>query len=413
MLLMAMDRRSVRRRDGNGYLHVETSPISKANVCPYFGREIPNNVKLGLDPDRIYWLYRDPEELARAVASANNVPLLSEHLPVIPEQLPESLIIGSTGTDATFTGGENGYVANSLVVWCAEHQRGIDAERKKELSSGYRYRADMTRGITPSGLQYDGVMRDILFNHVALVFEGRAGPDVVVGDELMKLTSRTALMISGAVAAMVRPLLAQDAKVDITDALKDVNATSFAADGAPAGIATKVVELVTPHLAADQTIDADALTASISAIQPVALAEDAIPELSPALAPAPSLTLAPAPAPKEPQALDQATVAKMISDAEGRGAARVAAIDTAKRDVEPLVGEVVGMDSAEAIYRFALEGAGYAADSVKDTPLASLQAMVNREVEIKDKPIAQDRKVHTGAGKLAAVIPNLPPLIRS
>ena len=276
----------------------------------------------------------------------------------------------------------------------------------------------MTRGITPSGLQYDGVMRDILFNHVALVFEGRAGPDVVVGDELMKLTSRTALMISGAVAAMVRPLLAQDAKVDITDALKDVNAASFAADGAPAGIATKVVELVTPHLAADQTIDADALTASISAIQPVALAEDAIPELSPALAPAPapSLTLAPAPAPKEPQALDQATVAKMISDAEGRGAARVAAIDTAKRDVEPLVGEVVGMDSAEAIYRFALEGAGYAADSVKDTPLASLQAMVKREVEIKDKPIAQDRKIEshaTGEALLAKVVPNLPTLIRS
>lgn len=234
----------------------------------------------------------------------------------------------------------------------------------------------------------------------------------------MKLTSRTALMISGAVAAMVRPLLAQDAKVDITDALKDVNAASFAADGAPAGIATKVVELVTPHLAADQTIDADALTASISAIQPVALAEDAIPELSPALAPAPapSLTLAPAPAPKEPQALDQATVAKMISDAEGRGAARVAAIDTAKRDVEPLVGEVVGMDSAEAIYRFALEGAGYAADSVKDTPLASLQAMVKREVEIKDKPIAQDRKIEshaTGEALLAKVVPNLPTLIRS
>jgi len=420
MILMAMDRASVRRRDANGFLHVETSPISKANVCPYFGREIPNSVKLGLDPDRVYWLYRDPDELARAVATANNIPLLSEHLPVLPDQLPEHLIIGSTGTDAAFSGGENGYVSNSLVVWCGEHQRGIDAGRKKDLSSGYRYRADMTAGTTPSGLKYDGVMRDILFNHVALVFEGRAGPDVVVGDELMKLTSRTALMISGAVAAMVRPMLAQDAKVDITDALKGVDAKSFAADGAPAGIATKVVELVTPHLAADQTLDTEALTASISAIQPVALAEDTIAdpeskgapkvETTPAPSPAPALASSPA---EQPQALDQATVGKMISDAEARGAARVAAIDTAKRDVEPLVGEVVGMDSAEAIYRFALEGAGYAADSIKESPLASLQAMVKREVEIKAQPIAQDRKSYTGGSKLAAIVPDLPPLIRS
>ena len=50
-LLMAMDRASVRRRDANGFLHVEISNISKANVCPYYGAEIPGHEQLGLEPE--------------------------------------------------------------------------------------------------------------------------------------------------------------------------------------------------------------------------------------------------------------------------------------------------------------------------------------------------------------------------
>lgn len=53
-ILLAMDRASVRRRDANGYLHVEISNLSKANICPYMGSEIPNWRDLGLEPDRVY-----------------------------------------------------------------------------------------------------------------------------------------------------------------------------------------------------------------------------------------------------------------------------------------------------------------------------------------------------------------------
>ncbi len=42
----------------------------------------------------------------------------------------------------------------------------------------------MTPG-TYAGVRYDGVMRDIAANHVALVRKGRAGPDVVVGDSAL------------------------------------------------------------------------------------------------------------------------------------------------------------------------------------------------------------------------------------
>lgn len=387
MILLAMDRApSVRRRDANGFLHVEVSNISKANVCPYYGSEIPGAEELGLDPMKVYYLYRDPEELAKAADTFNNVPLLSEHVPVIPDELPEELIIGSTGTDAGFDGL---YLRNSLVVWSGEYQDAIEADRQKELSCGYRYRADMTAGQTPEGLRYDGVMRDIIGNHVALVIEGRAGPDVVVGDELMKLKSRTALMVSGAVTAVIRPRLAADAKVDISKALADVDGKSLAMDGAPKKVATALHKLVKPHLAADKALDLDDLVAAISTITPLALDEDKMCEDEEDDEDDDNKQGQDGdPDPKDEKdaededddcdkddkpAMDSATVKRMIADAEKRGAARVAAIEVAKRDVFPHVGELIGHDSAESIYKVALDAAGV---DLKDVPKSAYKAMV-------------------------------------
>lgn len=419
-LLIAMDRASVRRRDPNGFMHVEVSNISKANICPYYGREIPNWQGLGLDAGKTYMLLRDPAELARAADTFNNIPILSRHVPVDAEELPDELIIGTTGNDSAFV---DPYLQNRLAIWSARHQRAIDNHTQKELSSAYRYRADMTPG-SHDGLQYDGVMRDIVGNHVALVIEGRAGPDVVVGDGIMKLTSRTALMISGAVAALVRPKLAADAKVDISDALKGVDATSFAMDGAPKSIAGKVIELAQPHLAADETIDADALEASIAAVQPVAVAEDGIADPKPAPKPKAKPKAAPVVAADgetndddenddDAPAMDSATVRKLITDAEQRGAARAAAIDTAKADVKPFIGEVIGQDSAEAIYLMALDNAGYDKAALAGTPLGALKAMVAKLPKPGDVTvIAQDRVY--GEGKLAKILgEDLPELKRS
>lgn len=421
-LLLAMDRATVRRRDVNGYMHVEVSNISKANVCPYYGSEIPGWQEHGLEPDRIYQLYRCPDELARGAETFNNVPLLSQHVPVIPEAgLPEDLIIGSTGTDASFDGT---YLRNSLVVWSADYQEAIEDGRQRELSCGYRYRADMTAGSTPEGLRYDGVMRDIMGNHVALVIEGRAGPDVVVGDDVMKLKSRTALMISGALQSHIRPLLAADAKVDLAPVLSACDAASLAKDGSAKKLAGKVAELVKPHLAADKALDADALAAAIGAVTPLALDEDKIaededdddkddvkgededPEAKEAEDEDDD-------GDKDVKGMDAASVRKLIADAEQRGARRVAAMDQAKADVAPLVGEVVGMDSAEAIYRFALDSVGFEKSATAKAPLATLKEMVAREADRKAAPMAQDRRIPATGSKLAAIVGDLPTMIRS
>lgn len=182
--VLAFDR-SGRTTDADGRLHVMATPISKANICPYYGREIPDSDRLGLDPNRRYRLLRDPEELAKAAPTFDNLPLLSKHVAVSAVDHKPELVVGSTGTDAEFVAP---YLRNSMVVWAKSAIAAIETEEQQELSCAYRYRADMTPG-TYEGEAYDGVMRDIVGNHVALVREGRAGPDVVVGDAAIATSS--------------------------------------------------------------------------------------------------------------------------------------------------------------------------------------------------------------------------------
>ena len=169
---------SMRTYDLDGRLHVAQSNISKANVCDYNGSEIPDYQSLGLDPNRVYKLLRDPVELESAAATFNNIPLLSQHVPVSADDHQPDLVVGSTGTDAKFVAP---YLTNSLVIWVQDAIDAIENETQKELSCAYRYRADMTPG-SYIGERYDGVMRNIIGNHVAVIPEGRAGSDVMVAD---------------------------------------------------------------------------------------------------------------------------------------------------------------------------------------------------------------------------------------
>ncbi len=175
---IAMDKATVRTFDADGRMHVAVSHISKATVSPYFGKEIPGHEEMGLKPDGVYHLLRDPQELAKAAPTFNNLPLLSKHVPVTADDFPQDLVVGSLGTDATFAGG---YLDNSIVVWNRQGIDLVESKKQKQLSAAYRYKPDMTPG-TWNGMKFDGVMRSIIGNHVALVETGRAGPDVVIGD---------------------------------------------------------------------------------------------------------------------------------------------------------------------------------------------------------------------------------------
>lgn len=179
---LALDRASIRRTDQDGHLHVALTPISKAAVNPYLGREIPGYEALGLDPDRTYNLLRDPDELAKAAPTFAGKPLLLDHEPVSADDHPRGRTVGAVGEGVVWRAP---YLMAPLSVWDGEAIRGIESGRQKELSSAYRYTPVLEPG-TYQGQHYDLRMTGIIGNHVSLVAEGRAGSDVVVGDSRMK-----------------------------------------------------------------------------------------------------------------------------------------------------------------------------------------------------------------------------------
>jgi hypothetical protein len=178
MFALAYDYASVRTYDVDGRLRVSRSNISRACVNPYNSREIPGWEALGLDAGKTYRLLRPADELRKAAPSFANVPLLDKHLPVDAVQHHPESVIGCIGTDVRF---EDPYLVADLIVWAQPAIDLIESGERESLSCGYRYRPVMEPG-TYRGEPYEGLMVDLVGNHVAVVPEGRAGPDVVVGD---------------------------------------------------------------------------------------------------------------------------------------------------------------------------------------------------------------------------------------
>lgn len=181
--LLALDEKvvmeSARTRDKNGFLQVKTSNLTRDHVAPYYGREIPGWEERQLDPDRIYYGWRNPDELKAALSTFNGVPLLIEHKFDSAEHPNKELRVGTVGTSAKW---EPPYITNALSVWDEKAISAIEDGTLRDLSCGYRYKPDFTPGETPDGLAYDFVMRELACNHVALVHEGRA-PYCYVSDE--------------------------------------------------------------------------------------------------------------------------------------------------------------------------------------------------------------------------------------
>lgn len=429
---LAFDRASVRSFDKVGRLQVAISNISKANVCPYYGREIPNAEALGLEPDKIYRLWRHPEELKKAAPTFNNIPLLCIHTPDFPGDPPREYRVGVTHSSAAFDGT---YLTNGLSVWDNSAIAGIETEEQEELSSSYQYVADMTPGTTPDGEEYDGVMRDIVGNHVALVETGRAGSDVLVADSLplelkyMKL-DRKGVAIRAALGAYLKPRLAQDAAPKELTAILNANKS-------PQAIAQAVAKLCKSRLAADMEIEPEELVeiieaseqtvepeeevkvtgdgdneAIISLLREAGVSEEVIAKIAASLAPAAAMDEENDDDKKEKDKVDKPAMDAAIRLAEDaaikKAAANFRAVREAEQAVRPLIGDVVAMDSAEDVYRTALEQSGVDINGVHPSAFPSLVKMaISQKENSRPAPLAQDsasisdfEKAFPTAGKL-------------
>lgn len=182
--VLAMDERIV---DGNGWFEVKANPISKVGVFPYSGRQLGLQ---GEDAERIYQVLRPVEELSdpECIESFKLVPWIDEHVMLGPEMqklTPSAVpaeakgVQGVIGEEVFF---QDGTLFANIKAFSSTLASLIKAG-KRELSAGYRCIYDWTAGVW-NGQQFDAVQRKIRGNHLALVREGRMGPDVAVMDRL-------------------------------------------------------------------------------------------------------------------------------------------------------------------------------------------------------------------------------------
>ena len=161
--------------DGNGWMFIPKNPISKAGVFPYLGSEIAG----APEPNRVYNVFRPPEELENAAETFKLLPIIDEH-----ELLGES----GTSTDdrppAGFTGEkvtyEHPYLFAPLKITSPKLMAEIRGG-KSELSPAYFTEYEPSEGVY-EGQKYQFIQHIRAGNHLALVERGRTGADVAVLD---------------------------------------------------------------------------------------------------------------------------------------------------------------------------------------------------------------------------------------
>ncbi|MEG1234078.1 MAG: DUF2213 domain-containing protein [Acinetobacter sp.] len=356
---VAFDKASARSYDANGHLIVDSTVITKAAVNPYYGKEIPDYESLGLDPEKVYNMLRDPVELEKGMHTLGEKQLLIKHIFVSADEPQKESIAGTIGSNLEMVGDD---VKGSLTVWDKEAINLIESGKLAELSASYFYDPVMKSG-TFNGQPYDGIMTNIRGNHVALVERGRIGRDALVADALPKLMELNMKLKKGAAAKvnlaakaiLVAKGLAADA--DLTpDEIKE--------------LITVVAENIEPT--AEDTEEAEKLEGAEAEDQEEVAEDEG--EEDPEKEVAKDTD--------EPE-VKKAAMDAAIKQAENKAVQRVTQLFEARELVKPLVG-VVAMDSAEAVLKHALKKSGIDSDGV-DT-VKGLKTLVGLAIKQKSQP---------------------------
>mgnify|MGYP003365066244 CR=1 FL=1 len=368
---MALDR-SVRRIDADGHLHVERCVLSAAVVSPYYGREINGAERLELKPDEIYWMYRDADALREAASSINGKPIIEIHQPISAEGHPREITVGSV-SNATF---QDPDLIGELAIWDGDAIKRIQDGSKRCVSAGYAYETVPETGEI-NGQRYTLKMVNIRFNHLALVEEPRV-KTAIIGDSappnIMKETSMAAHKPMSAAAKVAAALksgrLAMDASEEDVKKCMDEDETEEekkkAEDASEDDKDSKKAE---DAKACDED-DKDDQAADEDEDDNDKKKED------------------------EKKGMDAASVSRLVAAEVAKERLRNKLAQDAREAVRPLVGDVIGMDSAGDIYRYALKQTGHDATGVHESALPALVSMaINAKRPARPARMAADSAI--------------------
>ena len=160
------------------------SPIEKYEVTPEgylraWASIARTGIQLYTDADgSVRREYRPEEEVASpaSLASFAGKAVTAEHPPVLLDaDNTKDYQVGFSGTEVVY---DNGFVKAVMTITDQDAIDRIMRGDAREVSAGYRVNYDPTPGVTDSGEHYDGIQKEIVGNHIAVVRRGRAGPQV-------------------------------------------------------------------------------------------------------------------------------------------------------------------------------------------------------------------------------------------
>jgi hypothetical protein len=160
------------------------SPIEKYEVTPEgYLRAWASIARTGIqhytDADgSVRREYRPETEVAspESLASFAGKAVTADHPPVLLDaDNTKDYQIGFSGTEVVY---DNGFVKAVMTITDKDAIERIMRGDAREVSAGYRVSYDPTPGVTDGGEHYDGIQKEIIGNHIAVVRRGRAGPEV-------------------------------------------------------------------------------------------------------------------------------------------------------------------------------------------------------------------------------------------
>jgi hypothetical protein len=165
-------------RSADGFLKVRAR-AARSGVYDYLGIEVdPEGKKF--KPNDVVKVYRPADEVfdKASLASFVGKPITNDH-PTTPvnasnwRDLARGSIFGVV-KDGDYVGFDLAFMDGATIA-------AIE-DGKRELSNGYSCELSIEDGVTSDGTAYQAVQRNIRGNHVALVDQGRAGPECRVAD---------------------------------------------------------------------------------------------------------------------------------------------------------------------------------------------------------------------------------------
>ena len=165
--------------------------------------------------------YRPPDEAFKAdsLASLMGKPITIGHKAFVTAGNAAKVAPVGSVLSAGRQDGNN--IVADIVVY------NLDTD-SRELSCGYTLTLDETPGTTPDGRHYDAVQRNIVYNHLAIVPQGRAGVarlnmdgEQVIDDEEVKEANKMAEMTKIRLDSGIEYECAPEVKVEIEKMRKD------------------------------------------------------------------------------------------------------------------------------------------------------------------------------------------------